>query len=292
MSPVTFHFISVADEQAFLETLRSTSTSATHQIHYIGHCEHWIHSPKTSLDALTGPGDRMQRWNYLIIANALPSSSLTLPSSLPTPQITAHWSITAPIEDSQLANLTASNTTRTSATPPPLPAGWNASDFSSLTASEPPSDLEASLALSSTPLGSSKNDPPTPLKDFISTSVTSLPGPVSMFNLVACLPGQRERFFGYIAAFAASVGSRYGGEAQLLGAGVTDWSSREAEGLEAADPEAGGSGVWEDVALVWYPSLWHFAKLLDDVDYADADRKFKVGVLRDNPILCCREVVL
>jgi hypothetical protein len=73
---------------------------------------------------------------------------------------------------------------------------------------------------------------------------------------------------------------------------VTDWSSRAAEGVEVADPKAGGSGVWEDVALVWYPSLWHFAKLLDDPDYAVADRTFKQGVLRDNPILCCTEVVL
>ena len=292
MSPVTFHLISVADEQAFLETLRSTSTSTSQQIHYIGHCEHWIHSPQTSLDTLTGPGDQMHKWNYLIIANTLPYSPLTLPTNLQTPQITAHWSITAPVEDSQLANLAASNTTRTAATPPALPPGWNASDYSSLTASQPPPDLEASLALSSTALGGFKNGPPILLKDFISTSATTHPGPISMFNLVSCLPGQRARFFGYIAAFAASVGSRYGGEAQLLGAGVTDWSSREAEGLEAADPEAGGSGVWEDVALVWYPSLWHFAKLLDDGDYAEADRKFKVGVLRDNPILCCREVVL
>lgn len=74
--------------------------------------------------------------------------------------------------------------------------------------------------------------------------------------------------------------------------GVTDWSSRASEGAKVADPQAGGSGVWEDVALVWYPSLWHFAKLLDDPDYADADRKFKVGAVRDNPILCCRAVEL
>jgi len=44
--------------------------------------------------------------------------------------------------------------------------------------------------------------------------------------------------------------------------------------------------------LVWYPSIWHFGKLLDDLDYAEADRKFKVGVVLDNPILCCTEVVL
>ena len=175
----------------------------------------------------------MQRWDYLAIANAMPDNPLALPSYLQETEVTDHWSIVAPVEDDQLANLASANATR-----------------------------------------------------------ASHQGPVSMFNLVACIPAQRPRFFGYIAAFAESVGSRYGGEAQLLGAGATDWSSREAEGLEVADPKAGGSGVWEDVALVWYPSLWHFAKLLDDGDYAAADREFKVSVLKDNPILCCTEVVL
>ena len=78
----------------------------------------------------------------------------------------------------------------------------------------------------------------------------------------------------------------------MFGASVTNWSSRVAEGAEAADPQANGSGVWEDAALVMYPSIWHFGKLLDDSDYAEADRKFKVGVVLDNPILCCTEVVL
>jgi len=291
MTPVTFHLVSVVDTQAFLGDVRLAST--THQIHYIGHCEHWIHSPKTSLDGLASSGERLQRWDYLLVASTLPENPLALPPDLQgNNKVTNHWSITAPVEDNQLANLSAANATRTSATPPILPPGWNPSDYSSLTASVPPADLEASLALSSTALGSPKKDPTTPLKDFISTFGASNPGPVSMFNLVACLPGQRPRFFGYIAAFAESVGSRYGGEAQLFGSGVTDWSSRAAEGLEAADPEAGGSGVWEDVALVWYPSLWHFAKLLDDGDYAVADRTFKQGVLKDNPILCCTEITL
>jgi hypothetical protein len=290
MAPITFHLISVTDKQAFLGNLRSAAT--TRQIHYIGHCEHWIHIPKTSLDGLTGSGEHMQRWDYLAIANAMPDNPLALPSYLQETEVTDHWSIVAPVEDDQLANLASANATRASTSPPPLPPGWNPTDYSSLTASKPPADLEASLALASTPLGSPKQNPPTPLKDFISTFGSSHQGPVSMFNLVACIPAQRPRFFGYIAAFAESVGSRYGGEAQLLGAGATDWSSREAEGLEVADPKAGGSGVWEDVALVWYPSLWHFAKLLDDGDYAAADREFKVGVLKDNPILCCTEVVL
>ncbi|KAM0709585.1 hypothetical protein Q7P35_003625 [Cladosporium inversicolor] len=286
MAPITFHLISVNDETAFLDAVRSAPVDA--KPHYIGHCEHWIHSPKTSLDALTGSGTEMQKWDYLLISNVDANDPLALPSYLQdNTTILNHWSITAPTDAS-----TPSDDTARSATPPALPPGWSPSDFSSLTASIPPSDVEASLALTATPLGASKHDPPQDLKSFISTFGQSHTGPVSMFNIIACQPNQRSTYFNYIAAFRESVGSRYGGGAQFFAPGVTDWSSRVAEGAEVADPEANGSGVWEDAALVWYPSIWHFGKLLDDPDYAEADRKFKVGVVRDNPILCCTEVVL
>jgi hypothetical protein len=286
MAPITFHLISVNDENAFLEIVRSAPIEAKPL--YVGHCEHWIHSPKISLDALTGSGQEMQKWNYLVVANAEANDPLALPSYLQgNSTILNHWSITAPADLSGPSDEKARK-----ATPPTLPPGWSPSDYSSLTASVPPSDVEASLALAATPLGSSKQDPPQDLKSFISSFGQTHTGPVSMFNIIACHPGKRSSYFDYIAAFRESVGSRYGGGAQFFAPGVTDWSSRVAEGAEVADPKANGSGVWEDFALVWYPSIWHFGKLLDDPDYAEADRKFKVGVVHDNPILCCTEAVL
>lgn len=286
MAPITFHLISVNDEHAFLEIVRSAPIDA--KPHYVGRCKHWIHSPKISLDALTGSGPEMQKWDYLVVAKAEANDPLALPSYLQNKTtVINHWSITAPADLTGPSDEQARN-----ATPPTLPPGWSQSDYSSLTASNPPSDVEASLALTATPLGTSKQDPPQDLKSFISSFGQTHTGPVSMFNIIACNPGQRSRYFDYIAAFRESVGSRYGGGAQFFGPGVTDWSSRVAEGAEVADPQANGSGVWEDAALVWYPSIWHFGKLLDDPDYAEADRKFKVGVVRDNPILCCTEVVL
>ena len=288
MAPITFHLISVNDENAFLETVRSAPVHATP--HYVGHCEHWIHSPKASLDALTGSGPEMQKWDYLVIGNAETKDPLALPSYLQdntTTTILNHWSITAPDDLS-----TPSDDDARKATPPILPPGWSPSDHSSLTASVPPSDVEASLALTATPLGASKQDPPKDLKSFISEFGQSHTGPVSMFNIIACNPDKRSSYFNYIAAFRESVGSRYGGGAQFFAPGATDWSSRVSEGVEVADSKANGSGVWEDFALVWYPSIWHFGKMLDDPDYAEADRKFKVGVIHDNPILCCTEVAL
>jgi hypothetical protein len=288
MSAATFHLFSVNDRDAFNESIRSSPDDA--KPHYIGQCKHWIHSPRTSLDALTGSGPEMQRWDYLVVANAEHDNQLAIPPYLQnSTNILNHWSIVAPVD---LSTLSADNIRRASSTPPTLPPGWSPSDSTGLAASIPPPDLEASLALASIPLGSPKQSKPTDLKSFISAFGTPHTGPISMFNILAYQPGQRKRYFGYIAAFSESIGSRYGGEPQFFGKGVIDWSSREAEGREAADPKAGGSAVWEDTALVWYPSIWHFGKMLDDPDYAEADRKFKGGVVRDNPILCCTEVVM
>lgn len=103
-----------------------------------------------------------------------------------------------------------------------------------------------------------------------------------MFNLLSYLPnGGREQYFKYIAAFQESVGSDFGGVPIAVGFGVTDFTSRQ-----------DGAGKWEDTALVGYPSIWHFAAMLDSEAYADVDRRFKKGALRDNPLICCTEVVL
>jgi hypothetical protein len=101
MASITFHLISVNDENAFLESLRSAGTKP----HYIGHCEHWVHSPKTSLDAFTGSGSDMQGWDYLVIANAEADNPLALPSYLlNNTTILDHWSITAPADLSTLSD--------------------------------------------------------------------------------------------------------------------------------------------------------------------------------------------
>ena len=80
MAPVTFHLVSVSNENSLLEAIRSASI--TQCPYYVGCCQHWIHSPKTSLDALTGSGPNMQKWDYLIIADAVPQDHLALPTYL------------------------------------------------------------------------------------------------------------------------------------------------------------------------------------------------------------------
>lgn len=287
MAPVTFHLISTADSSSFLAAVRKLP--AADRPLFLGHCEHWIHSPTLSHDALTGTGEEMHRWDHLLVARSSSTHAFDLPPSL-TAHVSAQWAISAPVPDDHLNTLEATNAQRRTDPIPELPTGWSPSDHSGLDTAEPPADLEASLALASVPLGAPKTSAPKDLKTFIRTFGTR---PVSMFNLLAYLPGQRSRYMQYVAAFQSSVGIRYGGQPQFIGFGPgVDWSSRQAEGTQAADPKAGGSMVWEDTALIWYPSIWHFGKMLDDPEYADVDREFKKGVLRDNAILCCTEVDL
>lgn len=284
MSHITFHLFSTTSPDDFLAAIRALP--GAERPLYVGHCEHWIHMPTLSVAALTGTGDNILDWHYLL---AIEGPAIILPEALKSYTL-YHWAVTANISTDSLAALASDNLRRRTQPAPPLLDGWSPTDHSALAASTPPADLEASLALSSVPLGHHRLGSPIGLQTFIPAFGNEHRGPVSMFNLLAYLPGQRARYFEYIAAFTASVGSRYGGEPQFLGTGVMDWSSRVEEGSEVASPEKGGSEVWEDAALVWYPSLWHFGKMLDDPDYADVDRRFKQGALRDNPLIMCTEV--
>ncbi|KAK5704976.1 hypothetical protein LTR97_002090 [Elasticomyces elasticus] len=301
MAPVTLHLIIADQPKDFLNALRALPPASRPL--YIGSVHHWMHAPTTlSTAALLGNGETITQWHFLIIYPASSPESLDLPSGLQH-HVREKWSITAGVSDDLLANFAAAQAKRVSNAVPPLPAGWSATDYSGLDASIPPADVEASLALEAYSFGSNNtSDSPVVLKDWIRAFGTKHTGPVQMLNLDCCNPGRRPDFYSYIMAFSASVGSRYGGDATVLSFGqdVTEWSTRKEEGeltvAEAKESEKGYGtrkgqvAGWEDVALVWYPSIWHFAKLLDDPEYAEADRKFKVGVLRDGPIVCCTEV--
>lgn len=292
MAPTTFHLLTVKDADAFITALGSLPR--TNRPLYVGRCHHWIHEPRDlSTAALLGT-----KWEYHIIHHTSSPDSLALPPGMEE-HVTAKWSIAGETPESILETYHSTHEARLSAPVTPLPSGWSAEDHSGLDASIPPPDLEASLALKSYPLGSNRDtDKRIVLKDFIRSFGVLHKGPVQMLNLLSCLPGQRPRIYAYFQAFGESVGKKYDGAAMIPQFGVTDWMTRKEEGeLTIAEAknygtEEGEKVGWEDAALVWYPSLWHFAKLLDDSAYAEADRKFKQGVLRDNPILMCSEVYI
>ena len=292
MAPTAFHLLTIPSESSLLSILKTLPTSSPSHSIFLGRCHHWVHPPHLSLTALTGSGLEMHSWTHLLITPAETLSSLSLPTYLSSLEVSSKWTIVADVSDEWLSSFDSAQARRKSATSPQLPPGWSAVDHSGLDISEPPVDLEFSLGKISIPFGSRKEEPGNAqsLKEFVRAFGQEHTGPVAMFNLLAYLLGQKKQYYEYIAAFGRSIGSRYGGEGMLLAQGPAEWSSRVDEGLEMAVAQKGGSGVWEDAALVWYPSLWHFAKMLDDPEYAEVDRKFKRGVLKDNAVLCCKEI--
>ncbi|KAK0367388.1 hypothetical protein LTR91_007354 [Friedmanniomyces endolithicus] len=301
MAPVTFHLIVAHQPKDFLGALRNLPHDSRPL--YVGKVHHWIHAPTTlSTAALLGSADTVTQWQYLLVHQTRAPESLTLPTGL-DPHVRKKWSITVEVSNDLLANYAAAQAKLLSNPIPPLPTGWSASNHSALDAATAPPDLEASLALEAPPLGSNKKtDAPVVLKDWLRAFGTRHAGPVQMLNLLSYNAGRRQDFYGYIAAFAGFAGSKYGGEGAIMNFGheVGNWSSRKEEwamSVKEARESENGYGTksgplvgWEDVALVWYPSIWHFAKLLDDPEYAEADRKYKVGVMRDGPLCCCTEI--
>lgn len=286
MAPIVFSLILLRDdstEASLLSVLQKLPDSERPL--FVGKCQHWIHAPQLSAESLLGTGSEVKSWGYVLVHKSKDPNVRGIPDAVRS-LCKDTWSITAEGDDNLLANFHEAQRDRRAAPVPSLPEGWNPVDHSGLDAAIAPPDLEASLALSAHPLGSRTDGEQAPviLKDFVRNFGKQHTSAVCMLNLLSYMPDQRPRYLEYRAAFAASVGSRYGGKAMFASAGVYNWSSKAAD---MSDPTKGG---WEDAALVHYPSIWHFGKMLDDPDYADADRRFKQGALRDNPILCCTEV--
>lgn len=287
MAPALFHLITLKasiNEGMFLDAVRSLP--ASDRPVYLGQTRHWIHSPHLSTEALTGRGDMMQRWDYLMVNKAVTPKQLAIPDALSS-LVDQQWSISKDVPDEQLDEYQQAKQKRDGATVPPLPAGWSPKDHTGIDAAEPPADLEASLALSSYRLGATKDMSNKPvLKAWTVDFGSHHTGIIHMFNLLSYMPEGIPRYMKYVAAFTESVGSKYGGDPVFIGFdGECNWSSKQKEGNEV------GVG-WEHVALIQYPSIWHFAKMLDDPSYMEVDRKFKSGALRDNPLICCTEIDL
>lgn len=111
-------------------------------------------------------------------------------------------------------------------------------------------------------------------------------GAVSMLNLLSFRPGLKSEYLKYGAEFAKSVGSRRGGNAKIVGSVIH--GGKEGAGGLGGDGQGGKD--WDEVALAHYPSIWHFADMLASEDYQAANKKHRVGALRDTFILCTSEL--
>ena len=165
---------------------------------------------------------------------------------------------------------------------PKLAAGWTPDDHSGLKTSVAPRGVVVSLDATSRPMGAMASAQGITLKEFTLHYGIQNTGPVVMLNLLSFLPGQRSAYFeGYAGGFTESLEPLFGGSAIQFGSETSEWSS----GAEETDQEGG----WEDFALVWYPSLWHFSSMINSPEYANLDRQFK-PLVRDNPLLCCTAI--
>ncbi|TVY44171.1 hypothetical protein LOCC1_G004929 [Lachnellula occidentalis] len=115
-----------------------------------------------------------------------------------------------------------------------------------------------------------------PLRSWI-TSSSAPTGAISMLNLLSFRPGKKDQYLKYGAEFAASIGSRRGGSAKIVGSVIGD-------GEEETE--------WDEIALAHYPSLAHFADMLAGEDYQAVNQKYRVGSLKDTCILCTSELGL
>ena len=208
MAPLTYTLIALKEDVA-----EATFTSALQKLSpkdrplFIGKCQHWVHAPHLSASALKGTeSEGIKRWDYLLVSQPPinpPTLNKVLPDSVKS-LATETWTISANGLEAYLTDFSQQKADRLAAPVPELPAGWSPDNHSGLDAAVPPPDLEASLALSAHPLGSSsadvKNKDPVVLKDFIRTFGTSYHAPIAMFNLLSYLPGQRPRYLEYIAA--------------------------------------------------------------------------------------------
>ncbi|CAM1507640.1 Fc.00g072810.m01.CDS01 [Cosmosporella sp. VM-42] len=285
MAPVVFHLTSLkSGVEAFISALESLPPSERPL--WVASCHHWLHEPHLSAEDLMGSGEFTQVWDHVVVFRSPSHVTPELPAVL-QPYLALTWSITADVQDSMIDSLSSRKAEMAADVIPSLPIGWSADNHEGIDAAKASPGVEISLETSSRAFGSDKFSNGHPLKAIIRDVGLAHPGPVVMLNLLAYLPNQRSRYMEYVAAFQKTIGPKYGGQPLLVGFGVLDWSSRAAEKVDAQH-----DGEWEDVALVWYPSGWHFGKMIDDPVYVGLDRQHKGGILRDNPLLYCTELNL
>ncbi|KAF2462042.1 hypothetical protein BDY21DRAFT_418031 [Lineolata rhizophorae] len=213
----------------------------------IGTATEWMLKPHTlSVELVSRP------WDIFLLVE---SSSEGLPAEVKS-AIASQWKTSANISSSMTESLMKDNHSLLNPSPDHIPP---------LTGSlQKPRVIDPDLEVNFTPEIEEWT------KSFSATDEGKRP--VSMLNLLAYNEGKRDTFLGYIEVFNEAVGAKRGAMGKLFGSVPED--QRES------------SGGWEDIALVHYPSIWHFADLIASEEYRECDRKYKQGAVKDCGILC------
>lgn len=240
---------------AFIPLLYSSLPATQHPI-LVGRplrwmIEPWISSPsKAEEDAVKALSTNS--WDLLLI---FPSVVEKLPA-----QATAHvkqsYSLTVGISSKIISGFSQHNQMLLHAAPHTIPALTGSLD-------KPPS-ASSSRDLQLTP----------DLRAWMTSAKSPKTAP-SMLNFLSIHPGKLESYQAYGRAFASDVGSRRGGVAKIVGTVVSPENT---------------TGVWDEIAVAHYPSVWHFADMAMGEDYQAVNAKYRVGALKGTAILCCNEL--
>jgi hypothetical protein len=218
----TLHLLSLTSTitiPSFLSSLRDASLTPIVQSKVI----RWMILPK-ALSTVSLLAHNIH-WELLIL---LPGTS-PLPSSV-TSKLAAQWHVIVGVPSRLLKDFHTKNSRLLNP-----PAG-------SVKPAEQPDEAQAR---------STQNLELTPE---LASWISSLPPaqknhPISMLNLLSFVPGKKEEYLKYGAAFAKSIGSRHGGEAKIVGNVIHQFDKMKGEeGASASGPSASGLMV-EDEAV-------------------------------------------
>jgi len=252
--------------------------------------EHWTVRPTHITSSQTNTALLAHMWDiFLLLPGSTSSSSATLWQDLSS-TLQAHLTFTTSLSATAIAAFPAMNAALLHpdpATVPKLPAAWSHGKVPANAITDAEAAAEEKETVGALPLEPALAEW---VNDF-GARERGGKGAVTMFNLLSYLPdGGKAKYFEYVGAFSVK---KFGGAAAKV------YGPVESYGLSGPSGSGGGKELgmegkedrpWDDLALVHYPSIWHFAEMLASEGYKEVEEKYKKGALRDTCILCVSEL--
>ena len=107
----------------------------------------------------------------------------------------------------------------------------------------------------------------------------------------------KKEYLKYGKAFGQNVGRKYGGVAKVVGNVVptpppssSTYPNPSTTTQDRGISHDASSDTWDEIALAHYPSIVHFAAMLQDEEYQMVNHKHRLPSLRDTCILMTSEI--
>lgn len=247
MPPQTIHFLSVPSDS---EVIAIAALGAlTPKPVTVAKAHYFVSESHLSKSLKNTSATKSSPFNLVTV---LPGASTSLPPSVKN-LTTQTWTFNAEIEDQLIQNYhTSSNSDSATAPVEPFP-------LHSETQPDPNEEaVEFTLTVE--------------LRTFLSTFSSEYAGPVTMINLLKFHDGMFPQYQKYMEGFQEVLAPKYDVSLALAGPILDD---EENKGM-----------LFDMTGWVRYAGgAASFGRMLEDEAYKDLDRKFKRGVVRDNPIL-------